>query len=275
VRHQRSCGQPLVIRKSQPPYELFFALAAIIAITVGYGFLVRNRTAQPGNALGLTLGTAGFLLMLATQTLYTLRKGTMRFPWGRMSFWLRLHIFTGLVGPYLFLLHSAWRFQGLAGVLMLTTLVVVISGLIGRYIYTAVPRNLEGVEVAISDLEEQLAQTNQQLSERGIAPFETLADEIPIRGWFLVLGRHLLLWRQKRALRHLLRHLDATDRPPAARVLELLTERHRLLMQIHSMEAARRMLAIWHTFHVPLTGAMFALAFIHIPGALYYATFLK
>jgi hypothetical protein len=43
----------------------------------------------------------------------------------------------GLVGPYLVLLHSAFRFRGLAGVLSLVTLVVVLSGIAGRYWYTA------------------------------------------------------------------------------------------------------------------------------------------
>ena len=43
---------------------------------------------------------------------------------------------------YLVVLHAGWKFNGLAGVLTLVTIVVVISGVIGRYIYTAVPRTL-------------------------------------------------------------------------------------------------------------------------------------
>ena len=47
---------------------------------------------------------------------------------------------TGLVGPYMVLLHTAMRFNGLAGLTMLLTVVVVASGLVGRYLYTRVPR---------------------------------------------------------------------------------------------------------------------------------------
>ena len=34
----------------------------------------------------------------------------------------------------------------------------------------------------------------------------------------------------------------------------------------------RKALATWHTFHVPLTWALFIAAFIHVVAALYYAT---
>ena len=50
---------------------------------------------------------------------------------------------TGLVGPYMVLLHTAMHFQGLAGLAMLLTVVVAVSGLVGRYLYTRVPRAVE------------------------------------------------------------------------------------------------------------------------------------
>ena len=45
------------------------------------------------------------------------------------------------------LLHSSWKFNGLAGATTLLTIIIVISGFIGRYIYTQIPRTLEGVEI--------------------------------------------------------------------------------------------------------------------------------
>ena len=39
------------------------------------------------------------------------------------------------------------RFRGLAGVAMLLTVVVVASGVVGRYIYTAIPRAVDGSEL--------------------------------------------------------------------------------------------------------------------------------
>jgi cytochrome b561 len=66
--------------------------------------------------------------------------------WGSMAGWLRFHMVTGLVGPYMVLLHTAMRFNGLAGVAMLLTVVAVISGLIGRYLYTTAPHLSAGAE---------------------------------------------------------------------------------------------------------------------------------
>jgi hypothetical protein len=37
----------------------------------------------------------------------------------------------------------------------------------------------------------------------------------------------------------------------------------------------RRLLSLWHLFHIPLGLVLFTLAFIHVGGALYYAAFLK
>ncbi len=81
--------------------------------------------------------------MLMTATLYSLRKLRTDARWGSTAVWLKFHMVTGLVGPYMVLLHTAMKFNGLAGLAMLLTVVVVISGLVGRYLYTRVPRTVE------------------------------------------------------------------------------------------------------------------------------------
>jgi len=49
---------------------------------------------------GHSLGILGFVLMLMTETLYTLRKRSRKAHWGRMAAWLDFHIVTGIVGPF-------------------------------------------------------------------------------------------------------------------------------------------------------------------------------
>ena len=180
--------------------ELAYALAAIAAVTVLYGVAYSQASAFPtaSSLVGHGIGIAGFVLMLMTATLYSLRKLRTDAHWGSTSAWLKFHMVTGLVGPYMVLLHTAMRFSGLAGLAMLLTVIVVASGLMGRYIYTRVPRAVEGFEAASG--------------EAGL-----------------------------------------DDR------------RSRLMKR-------RKALAIWHTFHVPLTWALFAAAFIHVVAALYFAT---
>ncbi len=129
--------------------ELWLSFFAAILITAVYAFVVFwTRAIPPAGALfGHLLGILGFILMLLTEILYSLRKRSQSARWGSMASWLQFHIFTGLVGPFLVLLHSSWKFNGLAGATTLLTILIVISGFVGRYIYTQIPRTLEGVEI--------------------------------------------------------------------------------------------------------------------------------
>ena len=78
--------------------------------------------------------------MVFAETAYTWRKKVTREGYGPLRHWMQAHVFAGLVGPYLVLLHTAFQFRGLAGVLALMVLVVVASGVVGRFAYTAVPK---------------------------------------------------------------------------------------------------------------------------------------
>lgn len=178
--------------------ELWLAFLAMLLITGLYGAVVLlTREIPPASELfGHGIGIAGFILMLMTETLYSLRKRSRSVRWGRMSAWLQFHIFTGLVGPYMVLLHSSWKFNGLAGATTLLTGIIVVSGFVGRYIFTRIPRTMDGLEIE-----------------------GTLSQE--------------------------------------------------------ALKQARRLMALWHTVHIPIGMALFVSAFVHVVEALYYATFLK
>jgi hypothetical protein len=122
------------------PVELWLALGVIALVSAVYLPIAREARPAPSGLLGHGLGIAGFLLMLFAETGYTWRKNVHREGWGPMRRWLQAHVFTGLVGPYLVLLHTAFEFRGLAGVTALLVLVVVASGFVGRFAYTAVPK---------------------------------------------------------------------------------------------------------------------------------------
>jgi hypothetical protein len=131
--------------------ELWLSLIGVTILTIIYAgvLALTHKIPAAGEFYGHTLGIIGFVLMLMTEILYSLRKRskTRVARWGRMSEWLQFHIFTGIVGPYMVLLHSSWKFNGLAGATMLLTVIIVISGFVGRYIYTRIPRTLDGIEI--------------------------------------------------------------------------------------------------------------------------------
>jgi hypothetical protein len=134
--------------------ELWLSLLAAIVITAVYVFVTVWYQAIPaaGSLFGHLIGIIGFLLMLLTETLYSFRKRSLKARWGSMESWLQFHIFTGLVGPYMVLLHTSWKFNGLAGVTTLLTVIIVVSGFVGRYIYTLIPRSVDGVEISTSGI---------------------------------------------------------------------------------------------------------------------------
>ena len=146
--------------------ELWLASLAILLITGLYaGFTALTRQIPPARELfGHSLGIIGFLFMLMTETLYSLRKRSRSVKWGRMSSWLQFHIFTGLVGPYMVLLHTSWKFNGIAGVTTLFTVIIVLSGFIGRYIFTRIPRTLDGLEIEGTLSQEALKQARRLMA---------------------------------------------------------------------------------------------------------------
>jgi hypothetical protein len=146
--------------------EIWLALIAIAAITAIYGIVLSSTKEVPpaSELFGHGIGIIGFVMMLMTETLYSLRKRSRRARWGKMSSWLQFHIFTGIVGPYMVLLHSAWKFHGLAGATTLLTLLIVVSGFIGRYIYTRIPRTAEGLEMTGALGPQALASARRMIS---------------------------------------------------------------------------------------------------------------
>ena len=126
--------------------ELWYALLAIVLVTGAYAWAYVQANAFPAASglIGHGIGIVGFVLMLMTATLYTIRKRITDSRWGSIAFWLKFHMFTGLVGPYMVLLHTSMKFRGVAAVAMGMTVVVVISGIVGRYTYTRVARTVDG-----------------------------------------------------------------------------------------------------------------------------------
>lgn len=271
---------------SQSTRELWLAFFTILGISGVYLYAVIALGGVPpaSELFGHSLGIAGFILMLMTETLYTLRKRSRSARWGRLSLWLQFHIFTGLVGPYMVLLHTSWKFHGLAGIVTLMTLVVVGSGFVGRYIYTAIPRTADGIELEAGQIQREIDLISAQIKswlER------TPGAGRPWTGQLLGFsataggGSMLSLLNPMEELTYridfwlLRRGLDRETRRQAAFLGKLVHQRRRLLRQRTTLAQARRLLALWHTLHVPLGLALFTAAFIHIGAAIYYATLLR
>jgi hypothetical protein len=266
--------------------ELWLAFIAILGITALYLIMMvmLNGLPEASGFFGHMIGVLGFILMLCTETLYSLRKRSRSARWGRMSEWLNFHIFTGIVGPYMVLLHTSWKFNGLAGITLLLTIIVVASGFFGRYIYTAIPRTADGVEVEaamieglIRDVEFEMQGWLRQRPElaRSLGSRLATAPQLPRSSLALIVERSLSDWQQRLEWWWVKQHLDADLRSQVDQMEKLVRKRNLLRRQHASLAMARRLLALWHAVHIPIGMTLFAAAFIHIGAAIYYATLLR
>ncbi len=235
--------------------EIWYALLTMLVVTGLYAIAYRQAGGFP-KAWGLVghgIGIVGFILILMTETLYSIRKRLTDAKWGSMASWLKFHIYTGLVGPYLVLLHTSMKFHGIAAVAMLFTIVVVASGIVGRYIYTSVPRTVYAVGTLGGPLPAGASagagggfgagRAFRGGDERGVPTTgagATTAGGTAETGGGATTSASSVLERQARAL------------------------------------AARRgRLASWRAVHVPLTWLLVMTALVHAVAALYYITLAR
>jgi hypothetical protein len=266
--------------------ELWLAFIAILVIALIYiSMLVwLNGIPAASDFFGHSIGILGFVLMLMTETLYSIRKRSRSARWGRMADWLDFHIFTGIVGPFMVMLHSSWKYNGLAGLVTLLMIIVVASGFIGRYIYTAVPRTVDGVEIEPGQLEQQIAQNENELKNWLASQPESVwvlrkqliqQARAPSNALLLMLARPILDFDDRLKWWLAKRKADPVIRAQFQRLEALMRQQTRLRRQIASLMIARRLLALWHAIHIPIGMALFTSAFIHIGAAIYYATLLR
>jgi hypothetical protein len=255
--------------------DLIAALLAVALITAIYLPLMAFLPTAPGSLIGHGIGIAGFLLMLATETLYSLRKRSWRAGWGPLNLWLSAHIFSGIVGPYMVFLHTGFQFAGIAGVTTLLMIVVVASGFVGRYVYTAVPHTPAGVTMEAAQLAAAIEQSEAQVKAwlaAHPAQLQALVERmgaLPAAPGCSPAGL-LARWEHRRRWQREVARLDQESRRYAGELARLLARRRTLQRQAANYAQMRRLLGLWHAFHVPLGMALFAAAFLHVVGVLYY-----
>jgi hypothetical protein len=216
------------------PAEVSLSSALVLAATAGYVAVARGGPPAASGLVGHGLGVVGFLLMAAGTAGYAWRK--RRNGPGSMQRWLQAHVVSGIVGPYLVLLHTGFAFRGVAGVSFVLVAVVVISGVVGRFAYIAVPKPPPGYATDV------------------MRRWDAAAEQLGVR-------------HRTPAL--------VANAAAASRGDRVRAEPHLLARRAHAAERKRRVLAPWWLLHVPLAFAMFVLALVHVLGALYYATLLR
>jgi hypothetical protein len=259
--------------------ELELSLLAVLVLSsvyIAYEILAEPRGGHP---FGHVLGIIGTVLMVMTELLYSMRKRTRLLNWaGPVRHWLSFHIFTGIVGPFMVLMHTGLAFRGLAGVSMLLTVLVVGSGFVGRYLYTALPRTLLGAAASSQEIAAE-AQSIRLALAQFQAQEATQIREIVVRSerrrgsrnpFLTVFGRSFYQWRFRRQVRREIDRLKRLEQNQRQQLLSLLSRKRELDRQIEMLESVRRLMRYWHVLHIPIGLTLFFSVAIHVVATIYF-----
>ena len=235
-------------------------------------FAPGHGTYDPAGRMGNRLGIAGAALMAVGVLLYSTRK---RWPLlhgaGKLRDWLSLHIFLCTLGPFLIVLHASFRVQGLVAIAFWSMVVVVASGVIGRYVYVRIPRSLNGN----ARTKEELAAEQRALLE--VVRRRAGAHATQLERWLLPVPQYsgvvtalgsaaLLDLKERRVQRRLARVLTALPIEQAVReqLLSGVRRLRRLDRERALLEPFQRLFGYWHAFHLPLAIVMLLVLAVHI-----------
>lgn len=236
---------------------------------------------RPSGYLGQSLGLLALAIFLFLW-LYPLRKKVRWLAWtGRVGAWLDVHVGLALTMPLLVAVHAGWRFEGLIGLGYGAILVVCLSGVVGRYLYTRIPRSKSGVELT----RDQVASERQALlGELTVVTRLTPAEldehlatgPVVASGSLLASARTLVVQdlARRRAVRRFSRFLAARgagdsplDRTALRRVVRLAAREAALTQQARMLEATQRVFKFWHVAHRPFAVTALLAVVVHVAVA--------
>jgi len=241
----------------------------------------------PRSSVGFSLGVIGSLMML-TLLAYPLRKH-MRWMqrWGALKHWFRVHMILGLVGPTLVLFHSTFHIRSTnAAVALFSMLGVVLSGIIGRFVYTKIHYGLYGSRASLQALQEACAAHSESTAslfhfaprvEQWLRSFARDAQgERPVTTQVinlvtLGLKRWWLEWRCARELRRLLKQERHPEfRGGAREAIQLASNYLTEVQRVAQFSLYERLFSLWHVLHIPLIYILAASTLFHVVAAYMY-----
>lgn len=274
------------MRRLLPPICL--AVGLVVATVLGspyYRLALEARVRhplhpwlRPSGYLGQSLGILA-LAIFVFLWLYPLRKKVRWLAWtGKVGTWLDVHVGLALTMPLLVAVHAAWRFEGLIGLGYAAILIVCLSGVIGRYLYTRIPRSRSGAELTREQVAGERRGLLGELSvATGLTPAELdahLATTPVAPGGSIVSSLRGLVVQdlaRRRALKRFRQHLahgggtrPVLDRATLRRVGRLAAREAALAQQVRMLEATQRVFRFWHVAHRPVAVTALLAVVVHV-----------
>ena len=230
---------------------------------------------KAGGSVGHKLGLAGSSIMVL-MLLYSVRKrvGALR-RLGPLGRWLDIHIFLGILGPALVILHSSFKVQGLVALSFWSMVIVASSGVLGRYLYLQIPRTRAGEERALAELEAEdrdlsgQLRTRFRLDEAQIAGLDALVavpTRVGLLGGFARLVTDDL--RLRSGLRAFARSCRSVPAPVFADFERVVRQKAQVHRRILLWDRVHELFHYWHVLHKPFAVVMYLFMIVHVAVAL-------
>lgn len=249
-------------------------------------FSPKHAVLRPSGTIGLKLGFLGLAMFLAI-FVYPLRK---KWGWlgrqGTARHWLDFHVLLGVSAPFVIAFHSSFKFHGFAGIAFWIMLSVSLSGLIGRYLYSQIPRRVNAAEISLTELQDIQTQLSGQLAQQRLLPQVDLRSllrlpskesvsrlPMPIALVYMMfldvarvfrvasIRRHALPFGQKLTT---LAGFLPTSNISLERSIALAREEASLAKRVLFLSRSQQVFHLWHVVHKPFSYSFAVLALIHI-----------
>lgn len=264
-----------------------FAILTLVALAVGW-YRHDEHWLTPETGVGYYLGIAGSVFML-TLMLYPLRK-RLRFMrhWGRVPNWLKSHMVLGILGPTLILFHANFELGATnSSVALIAMLIVVASGVVGRFFYSKTHnrfsgevRNLRELRAATANAKQGLGlnfaetpafrEALDRLEKKVLDGGQGLASSTAVYSSLAfnrASNRRRLVELLKRAIKQTALAKGLDPRLEEAHTRAAVNDLTQYMDSLHRVAEFRfyeRLFALWHLLHVPLLFILVFAAVIHV-----------
>ena len=232
----------------------------VLMLLLWLGFAVHRSPRFPGSLWGGVLGVSGALLMLwplgysAIKRIPRLRSAvTKRLLLRTLLAW---HVYTGIIGAILALLHTGHKFTSPLGILLTAAmLVAVLTGVVGRHFLGQVAQELREKQDLLAKLQLAYQQTADELTKR---PEPELAIS---RGFVGRITAAFFAPEEVTAPRHLVLSYRTMNLAASIADLEYAIKTHELL---------KRRFAIWLKLHIAASIVFYILLALHVWAGIYF-----
>lgn len=236
----------------------------------------QHENLRPTGFIGHGIGILGSFMMVLGVATYMIRKRVKKFYGiGYLKNWLEFHIFLCTVGPIFVLFHTSFKFGGLVAISFWSMVLVVLSGVVGRFIYIQIPRTIQGQELDIKELNKIKDDLGVRLmnefkiDENLLYDFNRLAS--PERYKSFKISTSIIFsikdfFDVRMVLNQLKKSVISAGLPKRTvrEIVHIAKSEIVLARRIGLLRTMQKFFRYWHIFHLPFAIAMFAIMIIHI-----------